>query len=403
MQIKAALNAITENINIFAAEQLSRLDHSRAKALRLPGKVAYFQGGSAYHRVAVVCPLEGELDHEQQLVAGLIWANKVSNGQKTVLYLVGTKFSSVVSHLIQFFGHQIEVRLAYYSPRLSTPFLIAGREAKALPPRYLTSLPRDQGYWERTFNPVEKGWFVAALDYFRSLREKGMAIWFLDNWVSIRFRGLEIVRISKKESRLRIALITRCPREVAGSVGTREEKEGWINAQGLLNGEFIRAFEQRLTQLTGDKELFARVCQEKYHLEYLIRSKLNEWGLDDKVFCQLDVGYKGETELLVDMLCRNEYGNLVIISAHPQKDLFGFVHCLEQLVWSKLQFAEIKRIYFDNQFLAEPETWLVCPKNRIHPDIEILRSLLLPERKIKLLSINDDWSESGITCGKWIG
>lgn len=396
MPSETALNAIAGNPAIFAAENLSRLEPGKLKSLRLPAKLAYFHGASNYHRVAVVCPLVKGISHEQELIAGLLWANRVSNGQKTVLYLVGEGFAPQLNRLIQLFGPQIEVRLVYYSSRLSTPLLVMSRESRVAPPHYSVPLPREQEYWERKLNPVEKGWFQWALNYFGSYLGEELEVCVLENWVGVKYRGLELVRISKKESRLCIALTTRFPREVAGMVGAKEEKEGWFNAQGRLNSEFVQAFEQRLAQLRNDRELFARVCPEKQRLEYEIRVRLADWGLGRPVHHQLDVSYKSETSLQIDVAGRSQEGNLVVITVHPQKDLQGYIHSLEQLVWAKIQLPVISQTYFNGGFLAEPRTWLVCPQNRVHPDLEVLRCLMWPGDKVQLITVNDDWADAGV-------
>ncbi len=402
MQIDAALDAITGNSTIFASKQLARLDLTKTKALKLPAKLAYFHGGSTYHRVAVVCPLQKTVGHDQLLLAGLMWANKVSNGQKTVLYLVGKGFDSRFGHLVQMFGPQIEIRLVYFTPKLETPLVVAARETKLSAPRYTVPLPREQSFWERKLNPVEKGWFLSALNYFRTFRDREITVCILENWVSIKFRGQEIVRISKKESRLRIALITRYPREIPGCVGVREEREGWFNAQGELNAEFVRACEHRLEQLRTDHDLFARVCPEKQRLENVIRKNLPGFSLEERAYFQLDVGCKGETSLCVDLAGRTSDGTLVVGSIHPQRDLLGLVHCLEQLTWARTQFSEIRQAYFGGEFLAEAQAWLICPQNRMHPEVEVLRSLIEPQHRVKALALKDGWQENGACAFKFL-
>ncbi len=394
MQTEAALNAINASFDLFGADQLSRLEPSKVKTFKLSGKFAYFQGGTAYHRIAVVCPLGQKPSHLQELLAGLVWANRVSNGQKTLLYLVGEGFSPVLRHLAQLFGPRVEVRLAYYTPKLNNPFLITGKNGRVTQPEYGHPSPRGLVLWERKFNPVEKGWFKAAIAYFQGFKE--IEICCLDNWVSIKFKGLEVVRISKKQSRLRIALITRYPREILGSVGNREEKEGWFNTEGRLNSEFTSAFEQRIANLDQDHDLFARVCSDKQRLEYLISSSPGSLGLADPVFCQLEVGKKGLSTLEVHLLAKTVDGNLVTAVIHPQKDLTGFGQCLEQLIWSKMQFNQINRVYFVNDYLGDPEVWVICPQTKVHPDLEVIKSLLRPEERVKLVYINDNWSEKGI-------
>jgi len=396
MQCDAALKAIAGNAAIFATDKLELLEPSKLKTLKLPGKLAYFYGGAIYHRVAVVCPRTKGLSHEQQVLAGLLWANRVSNGQKTVLYLVGKSFSDQFIHLVQLFGPQIEVRLVYFSSKLAPPLVVASREGKVSLPRFSVPPPRDPSYWERFFNPVEKAWFKWAVEYFRNYRAEKLEICVLDNWVSIRFRGLEIVRIGKKESRLRIALTTRYPREIFGTVGNREEKEGWFNASGQLNSEFVEAFEQRLGILKADKDLFARVCPEKQRLEYAIRSALPQWGLDGPVYFQLDVSRRGETSLVIDVAGRTLEGNLVVVTAHTQKDFVGFLHALEQLIWAKTQLEVIRKTYFPNEVLTCPQTWLVGPRSRVAPELDILRCLLHPREQVKMIVINEDWAERGV-------
>ncbi len=395
MQIDTALDAITGNSAVFASKQLARLDSTKTKTLKLPAKLAYFHGGSTYHRVAVVCPLQKELGHDLLLLAGLQWANKVANGQKTVLYLVEKGFDSRFRYLVQMFGPQIEVRLVYYTPKLETQLVVAARETKLPAPRYTVPLPLEQAFWERKFNPVEKGWFLSALNHFRSYQDREVTVCILDNWVSIKFRGQEIVRISKKENRLRIALITRYPREISGCLGAREEREGWFNAQGELNADFVSACEQRLEQLRTDQELFARVCPEKQRLENVIRKSISVFGLEERAYFQLEAGCKGETSLCVDLVGRTLEGTLLVGTIHPQRDLLGLVHCLEQLIWARTQFTGIKQAYFAGEFLAEPEAWLICPHSRLHPEVEVLRSLIEPQHRIKSLVLKDDWQENG--------
>jgi hypothetical protein len=394
LQTEAALDAITANLNLFGADQLTRLEQAKVKSLRLPSKMAYFQGGTTFHRVAVTCPLANQLSHLQQLLAALVWANRVSNGQKTILYLVGEGFSPVLGHLVQLFGARVEVRLAYYTPKLNKPFIIAGKDGRVPLPEYSHPLPQDLTDWERRFNPVEKSWFQSAISYFKSIRQ--VEINCLDNWVSVKFKGLEVVRIGKRENRLRIALITRYPRETLGCIGNREEKEGWFNPEGQLNSAFTTAFEERIRQLSVDCELFSRVCSDKQRLEHMISSKPRDLGLEERLFHQLDVSKKGLTSLEIEHLGKSVDGDLVTAVVHPQKDLSGLGQCLEQLIWSKLQLSVINRMYFPEDFLTEPQAWLICPQGKIHPEIEVVKSMLWPEERLKLLCINDDWQEKGI-------
>ncbi|HWJ02302.1 MAG TPA: hypothetical protein VNU93_01410 [Verrucomicrobiae bacterium] len=400
MKLQAALDAIVQNYALFTADQLARLDSGKAKLLRLAAKIGYFQGSSAYYRIAVVCPLEEKVTEQQLLEAGLIWANKVSNGEKTVLYLVGKRFTPVINYLIHFFGPRIEVRLAYFTPKLRTTFMVAGKDVKSLAPRYSLPVPRTQDYWEKVFNPVEKGWFLAALEYFKGFCRQGIEVCFLDNWVSVKFQGLEIVRLSKKESRLKISLTTRYPREVSGL--PKEEKEGWINAQGLLNSEFTAAFEARLSALREDRGLFSRLCPEKQFLEHLLCAQLIANESISNAYCQLDVGVKGETSLTIDILGKNSWGNLLVIAVSPNRDISGFVRCLEQLVWAKVYQSEIKRIYFADAYLSDPEGWVVSCQKRAHPDLEMLWSLLVPTVNVKLAMVNEDWLWEGIKDIKWL-
>ncbi|HZW81819.1 MAG TPA: hypothetical protein VFF14_00160, partial [Candidatus Deferrimicrobium sp.] len=281
-----------------------------------------------------------------------------------------------------------------YTPKLNKPFLIAGKDGRVPLPEYSHPSPQDLTDWERRFNPVEKSWFQSAIAYFKSVKQ--VEISCLDNWVSVKFKGLEVVRISKKENRLRIALITRYPREMLGCFGNREEKEGWFNPEGKLNSAFTTAFEERISQLSADNELFSRVCSDKQRLEHMISSEPRAVGLEEKLFTQLDVGKKGLTSLEIELLGKSIYGDLVTAVVHPQKDLSGLGQCLEQLIWSKLQLSIINRIYFPEDALTEPETWLICPQGKIHPEIEVVKSMLWPEERVKLLCINDDWQEKGI-------
>ncbi|HEX3015759.1 MAG TPA: hypothetical protein VHQ46_05200 [Desulfobacteria bacterium] len=395
MQAEAALTAITNNLELFTTEKLSRLEQSKLKAMRLPGRIAYFKGGSLIHRVAIVCPLEDGVSHQQLLVGGLIWANKIANGQRTTLYLVGEGFSSTLSLMTKAFGPQIEVRLAYYTPKLANPFLIPGRDARVVPPRYSLPAIKDKMFWARKFNPVDRKGFLAALGYFTGFANQGVNISFLMNKVSVRFKGLEVVHINKKEARLRITLVTRYPREVPGMICGRTEREGWVNAEGLLNSEFRQAFEARIDQLNRDRELFARVCPEKHHLESLVCNELPALGVTN-TFSQLDVGFKGETALIVDMLGNTADKKLIVASVHVAKDLQGLMRCYEQQVWAGVMFAEINRAYFANCLNGLIEVWLFCPENKVHAELEALRMLTGAQQRIKLVTVNKDWAETGI-------
>lgn len=396
--LRQALEYIARDCSVFATDKLDAIEKTKARALHLPVKFAYFHGGSAYHRVAVICPVDSNLKFEQTLVAGLLWANKVSNGQRTILYIVGNKFSPESSYIVKLFGPQIQIRLVYFNPKLTSPLLVATKESVS--PRYRPPDLVDQRRWEDKFNPVERNWFITALSYFRRFMDKEIHIVFTENWVSIRFKGFEIARLTLKNGHLRITLTARSRREDMSVLGDREEIEGWINTTGSLNHDFVQAFEERLARLYDDHALFIRSCTEKQYLDYLLSVQNNRLGLVGNVCCQFDVGYKGETKLVIDLAGCDVSGSPVVAVVHPNKDLFGIIRCLQALVWGKQQYSFVKNICFFSAVNEDLQGWLICPQNHLHPDIELLRSLIYPQHRIHMQVIKDGWIETGILVTK---
>ncbi|MDA8443430.1 MAG: hypothetical protein M0Z55_13835 [Peptococcaceae bacterium] len=391
MQSEAVIQAIATNPALFAVDELVRIEVAKIKTSRLPSQFAYFQGGSQFHRVAVVCPVKADMSHESELVAGLLWANKVSNGQKTVLYIVGEGFSPLFSYLVKMFGPRVEIRLAYYTPSLAQTFVISNRKPETEQIRFRVSRPQEPLVWAEKFNPVEKMSFQAAINYFSSYSKQGIYISCMENWVSVKYKGLEVVRINKKENRLRIALITRLPREIRACPGGREELEGWMNAQGELNADFVGAFKQRLTQLDAS-ELFSRVCPKQQQLEYTLLTQSANLGLCMPLYTNLDIAYSSDHSVNkpigVDVLARSQAGKLVSIVIHPYKDLMGVVHSLLQLTWLELDFANIAANFFPADCTLGAEVWLVCPQEQINPNLDILRSLVRSQEQIRVLTVD---------------
>lgn len=233
--------------DIFIAQNWQECTVDKMKELRLPPHYSYYSGGETALRVGIIAahtlPKE-----EDFLLAGLIWANRLSNGAPTVIYFVAPDFSPFLLHALSKVGGIFNAKGVYWREKL-TPSLYLIPEAGSMYQKKYNVGERkpDWHKWQQELNPVAQQQLAIIKKYFEDLAERGVRCEIKLKTASFLWGNLEIAEIKKKGKRFELTTKTKWERkkEIASSF----TKQGWVDAAGEINEEFCLAVQEILDYL----------------------------------------------------------------------------------------------------------------------------------------------------------
>lgn len=159
---------------MFYCPKLAGVSCRKRKDLRLPQQYNYFFGGETALRVGIVVS-QTLLKEEEFLLAGMLWANRLSNGARTVIYFVAPDFSPFLLHALSKIGGLINAKAVYWRERLS-PSLYLIPEAPSGAQKRISVGERRPNWlkWRQELNPVaQHQLFVVKSFFVQACRSRG--------------------------------------------------------------------------------------------------------------------------------------------------------------------------------------------------------------------------------------
>ena len=241
-------NIWTEHADVFVAQNWQECQPEKRKAWRLPAQFAYYMGGETGLRVGIVaCPKVAS--EEEFLLAAVLWGNRLSNGAKTIIYLVAPDFSPFLLHALPKFGERISLRAVYWREKLTPSLYLIPDSHLSMSPLVLTLGEERQDWqrWIQGFNPVAQQQLEVVRKFFSNLGKRGIRMEIKTQQVSILSGNIEIAEIKRRGRKFE--LYTKTKWEKAEDRARNWQKSGWVDVSGHLNQEFCRAVENILEHL----------------------------------------------------------------------------------------------------------------------------------------------------------
>lgn len=233
--------------DIFIAQNWQECTEEKKKELRLPTGYSYYSGGETALRVGIIAT-DTLPKEEEFFLAGLLWANRLSNGVPTVIYFIAPDFSPFLLQAFAKVGGTINAKGVYWREKL-TPSLYLIPEGGAGYQKKLTLGERKPHWkkWQMDLNPVAQQQLAIVKGFFDSLVDDGIRCEIKPKTISFLWGNCEIAEIKKKGKRFELTTKTKWERKK--EIRSSFTKEGWVDASGELNPEFCLAIRQILNYL----------------------------------------------------------------------------------------------------------------------------------------------------------
>ncbi|SHN82095.1 hypothetical protein [Desulfitobacterium chlororespirans] len=225
--------------DVFIAQNWQECPAEKRKDLRLPQQYSYFFGGETALRVGIVAsqilPKE-----EEFLLAGMLWANRLSNGARTVIYFIAPDFSPFLLHALAKMGGLINAKAVYWRERLS-PSLYLIPEAPSGGQKRIAVGERRPNWlkWRQELNPVAQHQLFVVKGFFDKLAQRGVRCELKPLTISYLRGNIEIAEIKRKGKKFE--LTTKLKGLKHDEKAQSLLRQGWVDASGELNSEFCTA------------------------------------------------------------------------------------------------------------------------------------------------------------------
>ncbi|MDR3288329.1 MAG: hypothetical protein LBT22_02760 [Peptococcaceae bacterium] len=233
--------------NLFLGEAWTRCPPEKVRALRLSAKYAYFMGGDISLRLGIIASAAPPRE-DDFLMNGILWANGLSNGAKTVLYFVAPDFSPFFLLAIHKIGGNLTAKGIYWREKLDPSlYLVSERRSDQV-----YSLGEKRPHWRQWslgLDSVAIQQLKNILDFFQQYQNRGIRTRFKQRTIQFYWGNLEIAEIIRRGKKLELTGKGKWDKDQER--GQRWKKTGWVDASGQLNQEFQRTMNEMLAVLEG--------------------------------------------------------------------------------------------------------------------------------------------------------
>lgn len=231
--------------DVFIVKNWKEYPDDKKKASRLPTQFAYFMGGETTLRVGIIA--SSTIPREEEfLLAGLLWANRLSNGAKTVIYFVAPNFSPSFLTGLAKIGGTIFARAVYWRDKLSPSLYPIPEKQLNNQSHYVLGEERpDWKRWGEGLNPVAQQQLTTVISFFIQLTKRRVRIEIKSQSISFLWGHFEIAEVRRKGKKFEL-----CTKLKWMKKGEHKwQKQGWVDASGSLNPEFCTAILSMLDYL----------------------------------------------------------------------------------------------------------------------------------------------------------
>lgn len=251
--------------DVFIVQNWQVCSAEKRKDLRLPQQFSYFFGGETALRVGIV--VSPTLPKEEEfLLAGMLWANRLSNGARTVIYFIAPDFSPFLLHALSKIGGLINAKAVYWRERLSPSLYLIPDSIPGVHKRISVGERRPNWLkWRQELNPVAQHQLSVVKGFFDKLIDRGVRSELKPQTISFMWGNIEIAEIKRKGKKF--DLMTKVKWEKNGEKAQTLQRQGWVDASGELNNEFCGAVLQILDILE----------EKERHGQLKARDRLSLW------------------------------------------------------------------------------------------------------------------------------
>lgn len=221
---------------IFIAQNWQECSDQKRKDWRLPAQFCYFSGGEIALRVGIVVS-ESMPKEDEFLLAGMLWANRLSNGAKTVLYFVAADYSPFFLETLNKIGGAILPRAIYWRERLRPSLYLIPDNTVGSSMKYtLGEVRPNWSKWSQELNPVAQQQLVVVKDFFEQLSERSVRTEIKPQSISFMWGNMEIAEMKRKGKKFELSTKSKWERDSEKS--RQYQRQGWVDSSGMLNSEF---------------------------------------------------------------------------------------------------------------------------------------------------------------------
>lgn len=228
-----------QNPDIFVISEWNVFSEEKRKKWHLPSQYSYLQAGDFNLRVGVIAVKE-QFKEEDFLLAGVIFASKIGNGARTVIYFVAPEFDASFLKAISQIGGSIIAKAVYWRRRLTPSVFLVRNYNKVFDLKHrLYRQESDWETWEKMINPVDWNNLMIIKKYFNNLARRRVRIVMKKKQILFCWGNLEIAEVKAKGNKIEMATKLRWTRN--RNIVLKFQKTGWIDIAGNINEEFCRA------------------------------------------------------------------------------------------------------------------------------------------------------------------
>ena len=237
--------------DVFIAQNWQECSAEKRKDLRLPQQYSYFYGGETALRVGIVAS-ETLPKEEEFLLAGILWANRLSNGARTVIYFIAPDFSPFLLHALSKIGGLINAKAVYWRERLSPSLYLIPETPAGVSKRISVGERRPNWLkWRQELNPVAQHQLSVVKEFFDKLAYRRIRPELKPQTISYMWGNIEIAEIKRKGKKIELTTKVKWLKDEAMAQSLL--RQGWVGTSGELNNEFCDAV-MRLIEILEEKE-----------------------------------------------------------------------------------------------------------------------------------------------------
>jgi len=240
MLVNNWLKVWEQHPDVFLVQNWQECSAEKRKDLRLPQQYSYFFGGETALRVGIVA--SHNLPKEEEfLLAGLLWANRLSNGARTVIYFVAPDFSPFLIQALAKIGGVINAKAVYWRERLSPSLYPIPEVPSGIINKRLEVGERKPNWlkWQQELNPVAQQQLSVVKAFFEGLRSRGVRPELKNQTISYMWGNIEIAEIKRKGKKIEITTKVKWLKDELKAQDLY--RQGWVDASCELNKEFCQA------------------------------------------------------------------------------------------------------------------------------------------------------------------
>jgi hypothetical protein len=239
--VSVSWNAVLESHrDIFVARNWQECSEENRKRWKLPTKFSYFMAGETALRAGIIA-CTTVIHEENFLLAGILFANRLSNGAKTIIYYIAPDFSPAFLHTINKVGGNFSLRAVYWRKKLSPSlYLIPDKNnQRPISTSAFAEKRPDWESWGKNLNPVTRQQLMVVQAFFESLRSCRIRVEFKHQTIAFFWSNFEIAEVKLKGKKFELMIKTKWEKDQKKAA--QWLKAGWVDAYGNLNTEFCNS------------------------------------------------------------------------------------------------------------------------------------------------------------------